>query len=101
MLYEVITEGPVRSVFDLVYKGWHVDGNDLEAIERISIYPGKYWFQSDVTVKGLPEGAQIVTGIVTSMLKREPFSFESNVITSYSIHYTKLYEILHPARRRN
>ncbi|WP_167604896.1 DUF4861 domain-containing protein [Maribellus sediminis] len=76
--YHKITEGPVRSVFDLVYKGWHVDGDDLEATERISIYPGKYWFQSDVTVKGAPEGSQIVTGIVTSMLKREPFSFEAH-----------------------
>jgi len=76
--YQKITEGPIRSVFDLIYKGWHVDGNDLEAVERISIYPGKYWFQSDVTVKGLPEGAQIVTGIVTTMLKKEPFSFETD-----------------------
>ena len=76
--YHKITEGPVRSVFDLVYKGWHVDDDDLEATERISIYPGKYWFQSDVTVKGLPEGAQIVTGIVTSMLKREPFAFDAD-----------------------
>lgn len=76
--YHKITEGPVRSVFDLVYKGWHVDGDDLEATERISVYPGKYWFQSDVTVDGLPEGAQIVTGIVTSMLKREPFAFKAD-----------------------
>lgn len=75
--YKKITEGPVRSVFELRYKGWHVDGDDLEATERISIYPGKYWFESEVTVKGLPEGAQIVTGIVTSMLKREPFAFET------------------------
>lgn len=73
--YHKITEGPVRSVFDLVYKGWHVDGDELKATERISIYPGKYWFQSDVTVNGAPEGSQIVTGIVTSQLKRDPFAF--------------------------
>lgn len=76
--YHKITEGPVRSVFELVYKGWHVDGDNLEATERISVYPGKYWFQSDVSVNGLPEGAQIVTGIVTSMLKRDPFAFEAD-----------------------
>jgi len=87
--YHKITEGPVRSVFKLVYKGWHVDGDNLEAVERISIYPGKYWFQSDVTVKGLPEGAQIVTGIVTSMLKREPFSFESNDFQCIGTHDTQ------------
>ncbi len=75
--YQKITEGPVRSVFELRYKGWEVDGDDLQAVERISIYPGKYWFQSDVTVTGCPEGSQIVTGIVTSMLKREPFQLKA------------------------
>ncbi len=37
--YQKVSEGPVRSVFDLIYKGWHVDGDNLEATERISIYP--------------------------------------------------------------
>ncbi len=74
--YQKIVEGPIRSVFDLKYSGWEVDGEILEAVERISIYPGKYWFQSDVTVTGCSEGSQIVTGIVTSMLKREPFQFK-------------------------
>ena len=84
--YHKITEGAVRSVFDLVYKGWHVEGDDLEATERISIYPGKYWFQSDVTVKNAPEGSQIVTGIVTSMLKREPFAFETDGFQCIGTH---------------
>jgi len=75
--YQKLTEGPVRSVFELRYKGWEVDGDDLQAVERISIYPGKYWFQSDVTVDGCPEGSQIVTGIVTSHLKRKPFQFKA------------------------
>ena len=76
--YHKIVEGPVRSIFELRYKGWEVDGEMLEAVERITIYPGKYWFESDVTVKGCAEGSQIVTGIVTSHLKREPFKFKVN-----------------------
>jgi hypothetical protein len=74
--YQKLTEGPVRSVFELRYEGWDVDGEMLKAVEKIAIYPGKYWFESDVTVTGCPEGSQIVTGIVTSHLKREPFAFE-------------------------
>ncbi|MCK3684466.1 DUF4861 domain-containing protein [Maribellus sp. YY47] len=84
--YQKITEGPVRSVFDLIYKGWHVDGENLEAVERISIYPGKYWFQSEVTVKGLPEGAEVVTGMVTSLLKREPFEFQADDFQCIGTH---------------
>jgi hypothetical protein len=75
--YQKLTEGPVRSVFELRYEGWDVDGEMLKAVEKISIYPGKYWFESDVTVTGCPAGSQIVTGIVTSHLKREPFAFEA------------------------
>jgi len=73
--YYKIAEGPVRSVFELRYDGWEVDGDILSAVEKISVYPGKYWFESDVTVNGAPQNAQIVTGIVTSHLKREPFEF--------------------------
>ena len=76
--YQKITEGPVRSVFDLKYKGWDVAGKKLEAVERISIYPSKYWFQSDVTVSGFEGEKKLATGIVTSLLKNEPYQFDAN-----------------------
>ncbi len=74
--FQKIVEGPVRSLFELRYKGWEVEGEMLEAVERITIYPGKYWFESDVTYSGTKENDQIVTGIVTSHLKRDPFAFQ-------------------------
>ncbi len=76
--YKKVLEGPVRSVFDLIYTGWNVADQNLSAVERISIYPGKYWFQSDVTVSGFSGEKQLVTGIVTSLLKNEPVDFEAN-----------------------
>lgn len=84
--YRKIVEGPVRSVFELRYKGWEVDGEMMEAVERISIYPGKYWFESDVTFTGCPEGSQIVTGIVTSQLKRDPFAFKAGDFQCIGTH---------------
>lgn len=75
--YQKIAEGPVRSIFELHYSGWHVNDENLKAVERITIYPGKYWFESDVTVNGCSDEDQIVTGIVTSHLKREPFAFKA------------------------
>jgi len=75
--YQKIVEGPVRSIFELRYSGWNVNGEMMEAVEQITIYPGKYWFESDVTIKGCSEGDQIVTGIVTSHLKRDPFEFKA------------------------
>ena len=75
--YQKIVEGPVRSVFDLKYEGWEVAGQKLSAVERVSIYPGKYWFQSDVTVSGFTGEKQLVTGIVTSKLTNEPYQFDA------------------------
>ncbi|HBL77695.1 MAG: hypothetical protein A2W90_02700 [Bacteroidetes bacterium GWF2_42_66] len=76
--YQKIVEGPVRSVFELKYKGWDVAGQKLAAVEHISIFPGKYWFQSDVTASGFEGEKQLVTGIVTSRLKNEPYQFDAN-----------------------
>ncbi len=84
--YQKLTEGPVRSVFELRYEGWDVDGEMLEAVEKIAIYPGKYWFESDVTVTGCPEGSQIVTGIVTSHLEKEPFEFQADGFQCIGTH---------------
>ncbi len=84
--YQKIVEGPVRSIFELRYSGWIVNGEKLKAVERITIYPGKYWFESDVTVTGCSEGDQIVTGIVTSLLKRDPFEFDAGNFKCIGTH---------------
>lgn len=84
--YKKIVEGPVRSVFELNYAGWHVEGDSLEATEKITIYPGKYWFESDVTIKGIGEGDQVVTGIVTSKLKKDPFEMSAGKFTCIGTH---------------
>ncbi len=84
--YQKIVEGPVRSLFELRYSGWDVNGEKLKAVERISIFPGKYWFESDVTFSGTKENDQIVTGIVTSQLKREPFEFKAGDFQCIGTH---------------
>ncbi len=84
--YQKIIEGPFRSVFELRYSGWDVDGEQMEATEHITIYPGKYWFESDVTIKGCSADNQIVTGIVTSHLKEEPFAFQAGDFQCIGTH---------------
>ena len=84
--YQKIVEGPVRSIFELSYSGWDVNGEKLKAVERITIYPGKYWFESDVTIEGSSDEDQIVTGIVTSRLKRKPFEFKAGNFQCIGTH---------------
>ena len=84
--YQKIVEGPVRSIFELRYSGWDVNREKLKAVEKITIYPGKYWYESDVTVDGCSEGDQIVTGIVTSKLNRNPFEFKAGNFQCIGTH---------------
>jgi len=80
--YVKITDGPVRAVFELRYPGWQVAGQVLDAVERVTLWTGKYWFQSEVTVSGFSGEKELVTGIVTSRLNTEPVHFKAN--SSYS-----------------
>ncbi|QZE14649.1 DUF4861 domain-containing protein [Halosquirtibacter laminarini] len=68
--FTLVSKGPVRSIFDLDYKGWHVENRDLEAKERVTIWAGHYWFKSDVEVVNAEEGSSLAVGIVTSYLKK-------------------------------
>ena len=75
--YNKICEGPVRAMFVLTYGGWHVNGQDLSAKERICVTPGKYWFTSKVTVSGFKGEKQLATGIAVTKLKNDPFTFKA------------------------
>ncbi|MCZ4694767.1 DUF4861 domain-containing protein [Ancylomarina euxinus] len=77
--FQLVSRGPVRSIFELNFDGWDVDGKKLKAQEKITVWAGKYWFQSDVTVTGLDNEAELAIGIVTSYLKdSKPFKIVAN-----------------------
>ncbi len=67
--FKVLTEGPIRAVMELQYKGWNVAGKDYDLTEKITIWKGKYGYQSDLTLKGGHE--KLVTGIVNINLKKD------------------------------
>ncbi len=74
--YKKITDGPVRAIFELRYQGWEVAGATLAATERITLWKGKYWFQSEVTVTGFTGEKELATGITTTKLEGEPAVFD-------------------------
>lgn len=61
--YRVITEGPVRSVFELVYTGWEVSEISHSLTERITIWAHKRSFESQVSLAS-HKADTLVTGIV-------------------------------------
>jgi hypothetical protein len=76
--YKKITEGPVRTIFELTYQGWEVNGHKYEASERITLWIGKYWFQSEVRIHDFIGEKQVVTGITTTKLDHDPLQFQAN-----------------------
>lgn len=66
VIYEKISDGPVRAVIRLTYPQWKVlDGIPAATVtEEISIWGGQYFYQSRVMVTNAPAKAEIVTGIV-------------------------------------
>ncbi len=59
--YELVTRGPVRSVFRIHYQDWIVEGKNFQVTEEISIWGGQYFYEDKVSIA--PE-ATLVTGIV-------------------------------------
>lgn len=66
IIYQKISDGPLRAVFRLTYPEWNVlgDGRFASLTEEISIWGGKYFYESKVSLKNAPSGAELVVGIV-------------------------------------
>lgn len=70
--FEIITEGPVRSVFRLDFIGWDVLGTKIDVHETVTIWAGKYGHEEEIRTSPLPENAALVTGIVANNNTKEP-----------------------------
>jgi hypothetical protein len=67
--FKVLAEGPIRTIFTLAYTGWNVKGELYDFTEKITIWKGKYWYKSELFLKGNKE--ILVAGIVNINLKNE------------------------------
>ena len=59
-----VVDGPVRAVMQLQYEGWKVGDKSYDLTEEISIWAGKYGYNSRVVMPGVEEKKTLVTGIV-------------------------------------
>jgi unsaturated rhamnogalacturonyl hydrolase len=75
--YVKIADGPVRAIFELRYSGWEVAGHTYHATERITLWAGKYGFESEVTAGDFTGVRQLATGITTTKLDGQPVEFKA------------------------
>jgi hypothetical protein len=68
--YDLLTKGPVRSVFRMRFRGWEVCGNKVDVTETTTIWAGRYGYENTVETGVLPAGDTLTTGIVRSFNDR-------------------------------
>ena len=73
--FKIISQGPVRAVLVLDYEGWVVGGETYNLKQTITLWKGKYWYQSDVVLEGKDaDSIKLVTGITNIALTDRKFS---------------------------
>ena len=62
--YQLLSDGPLRASFLMSYP-WQLEGKPVTVTEKISITAGKYYYTSEVAVKGseLPKDLKVDMGI--------------------------------------
>src|SRR5437868_4564456 len=61
--WRIISEGPVRVVVELTYKGWKVGGREVNLTSRMTQWAGERGFEHRVNAEGA-DGLTLVTGLV-------------------------------------
>lgn len=73
--YELVTEGPVRSIIRLSYDGWQIKDSKINLCEEVSIWAGRYGYEKKIRTSPLPQDYFLVSGIVNN-LNTQPFTEE-------------------------
>lgn len=60
--WRIISDGPVRSIVELKYKGWSVGGRKVNLSSRMTQWAGKRGFEHSIKAEGA-EGLTLVTGL--------------------------------------
>jgi hypothetical protein len=75
--FTLLSEGPVRSVFDLYFYGVQAGDRTYDVIHRISIYAGDQFYRAQVWLNGL-QGDEVLYSGVVDLHEILPFEFQTN-----------------------
>ena len=66
VIYQKIADGPIRAILRLTYKNWKVVDSlpPVQLTEELSIWGGKYFYESHIILSNAPANSKLVTGIV-------------------------------------
>lgn len=65
-VFNIVTEGPVRSIIKYNYNNWKPLDRDYTVEETTSIWPGMYGYKNEVSFSGLKGDETLLVGLVNS-----------------------------------
>jgi hypothetical protein len=92
--YELITQGPLRSVFQLRFDNWLIDDNTYTLIHEISIHGGAWFYESKVYLDA-PGGQHTIIGGITSLDLDDKTAYReirSEGVVAFGTHGTQAIE---------
>jgi hypothetical protein len=92
--YNLITQGPLRSIIRLSFSDWQVDGHNYSLTHDIAIWGGAWFYESTVSLSEYHGDETILAGITTIKLEEiRPMVIESEQgITSVATHGMQAYD---------
>jgi hypothetical protein len=60
--WRIVADGPVRSIAELIYKGWKVGNSSVDLTSRMTVWAGERGFEHRITAANA-EGLLLVTGL--------------------------------------
>ncbi|MFT4203648.1 MAG: DUF4861 family protein [Chitinophagaceae bacterium] len=78
--YKLLNDGPLYASFLMDYT-WNVFGKEVVVKEVAAIWKGQYFYESNVTLSGAPDGSVLVSGIA-DFYENKMDSLKNNAVTT-------------------
>lgn len=62
--FNIIVEGPIKSVFEMKYEGTKIEDQTIDITHRLSITKGQWGYKSELFFSGIKKPITLVSGIV-------------------------------------
>ena len=85
--FQLISEGPVRSIFKIDYKGWDTGAGKIDLSHQVTIWAGRYGYESQIELMNTDEADTLLIGLVNIHNDEEPELVEDSE-SGYNIFFT-------------
>ncbi len=92
--YNLITEGPVRSVFSIHYEDWDTGENSYNLENTVTIWAGSYSYRNDISLSSTNVADTLAIGVVNIHNDEQPvlLNKDDNPLSAFYTHDKQTYD---------